>query len=118
MKAECIDNTGYKNELTLGKVYDVLIEHKTMYVINDYGQIADFASTRFKLITAPDWIEVEYGLRIAVDNIGGWSPDVKTHKIYIYLKTPIWLANADEFCYLFCVQDADTFATFVGYDWS
>ena len=50
MKVVCIDNIGWKN-LTIGKIYDVIVEEEDCYyIINDKGQEDFFPKEWFKTL--------------------------------------------------------------------
>ena len=55
MKLKCIDNSQALNELTLGKMYDVLHTHPLCYVIiNDRGVQDKYMKERFEVIPSID----------------------------------------------------------------
>ena len=55
MKLKCIDNFQTHNELTLGKLYDVLHTYSTSYlIINDKGVQDKYTKERFEVIPTID----------------------------------------------------------------
>ena len=55
MKIKCIDNFQTHNELTLGKLYDVLHTYSTCYaIINDKGVQDKYMKDRFEVIPTID----------------------------------------------------------------
>lgn len=51
MKVRCIDNSGGRAALSIGKVYEVDLESSTKYrVLNDIGSITEYMKDRFEIV--------------------------------------------------------------------